>query len=202
MTRDASGRTAPGKNSFKKQQWDLREEALVEAAARLFVRKGYGRTTVEDVIDAVGISKPTFYGHFTSKESLAVRVIVSGLEKALARLEEFSATKPPGTAARAMIDWAIDNQSGPDGEPSFPGALAFFGHGGVLAAESKLTERLADLINKGQRDGTIGKVVQPHILSQTFRSILKDYMFFKDFGGDKSGVDKLKSDIKALLLGD
>ncbi|WP_370677267.1 TetR/AcrR family transcriptional regulator [Pleomorphomonas sp. PLEO] len=180
----------------------LREAALIEAAGHLFVQKGYEGTTIDDVIGAVGISKPTFYGHFASKEALAVRVIVSGLEKALARVEAFAAVLPPGEAARAMIEWAIDNQSGLDGEPSFTGALAFFGHDDVLAAESKLTERLADLINQGQQAGTIKKAAQPHILSRTFRSILKDDSFFNDLGGEKVSVANMKADIIAMLLGE
>lgn len=43
---------------------------LVEAAALLFRRKGYKNTTIEDVADMAGISKPTVYQYVKSKESL------------------------------------------------------------------------------------------------------------------------------------
>src|SRR5471032_2986078 len=119
MSQDTSERPARAKRSFKQEQLRHREDALVKAAGHLFSSKGYERTTIEDVIGFVGISKPTFYSHFASKEALAVKVIVSGLETALSQVEAFAATMPPGDAARAMIDWAIDNQSRPGGEPSF-----------------------------------------------------------------------------------
>ena len=171
------------------------------AAEHLFATRGYERTTIDDVIGIVGISKPTFYGHFSSKEALAAKVIVSGLEAAFSRLEAFAATMPPGDAARAMIEWAIDNQFGPDGKPTFSGALTFFDHEDVLAAENRLTERLAGLINKGQQDGTIEKVVDARILSRTFRSILKDNSFIEGASDSKIGVHDIKEGLKHLLLG-
>lgn len=198
---DTSAPPVPKKPSFKQQQLRHRERALVTAAGRLFAEKGYERTTVDDVIGAVGISKPTFYSHFPSKETLAVKVIVAGLETARSRIVAFAETMPPGEAARAMIDWAIDNQSGPDGEPTFSGALAFFDHEEVLAAESRLTARLAELINSGQQEGTIGKSVDANLLSRTFRSILKDNSFFDRSAEQKANVADLKNGLKRLLLG-
>jgi AcrR family transcriptional regulator len=193
--------SAPTKPSFKQQQLRHRERALVTAAGHLFAEKGYERTTIDDVIGVVGISKPTFYSHFPSKETLAVKVIVSGLEKAFSQVEQLAATMPPDEAARAMIDWAIDNQSGPNGEPTFSGALAFFDHEEVLAAETKLTERLAELINSGQQEGTIEKVVDARILSRTFRSILKDNSFFDGASDSEAEFSAIKSSLQLLLLG-
>ena len=100
-----------------------------------------------------------------------------------------------------MIDWAIDNQSGPDGEPTFSGSIAFFDHPEVLAAESRLTERLAELINQGQQEGTIKRVVSARLLSRTFRSILKDNSFFDKPGQMQQEIDAVKEDLKGLLLG-
>jgi AcrR family transcriptional regulator len=190
----------PKKTSFKQEQLRYREDALVKAAAQLFADKGYERTTIEDVIGVIGISKPTFYAHFASKEVLAIRVVVAGLEAALAQVEAFAATMPPGQAARAMIDWAVDNQAGANGEPSFSGALAFFDHPEVLAAETRLTERLAELINRGQQEGTIRKTVHPRVLSQVFRSVLKDNAFFLGSGTSRPDIAAIKSDLKNLLL--
>lgn len=201
MLQDTSERSVPKRPSFKQEQLRHRERALVAAAGHLFVTNGYERTTIDDIIGVVGISKPTFYSHFPSKEALAVKVIVSGVETALSRVEEFASTMPPGEAARAMIDWAIDNQFGPNGEPTFSGALAFFDHEEVLAAESRLTERLADLINRGQQEGTIGNVVDARLLSRIFRSILKDNSFFDASGDRKREAYEIKSGLKNLLLG-
>lgn len=196
---DTRRRSTPKRHSFKQEQLRHRERALIEAAAHLFAAKGYDGATIDDVVGAVGISKPTFYSHFAGKEALAIKVIVSRLEKALSHLEGFATSMPPGEAARAMIDWAIDNQVGSDCEPTFAGALNFFDHEEVLDAESKLTERLADLINRGQRDGTIKKRVSAKILAMTFRSIIKDNSFFGK-ENDQNYIDSLKTELRSLLL--
>src|SRR5271170_6287110 len=48
----------------------VRRLELVDLAQRLFMEKGYDRTTVNDVIDAAGVSKGAFYHHFRAKEDL------------------------------------------------------------------------------------------------------------------------------------
>jgi AcrR family transcriptional regulator len=47
-----------------------RRRELLDLAERLFLERGYERTTVNDVIDAAGVSKGAFYHHFRAKEDL------------------------------------------------------------------------------------------------------------------------------------
>lgn len=50
--------------------------ALIEdAATRLFAQKGYGATSVEDIVAAAGVSKPMLYRHFESKRELCVALL-------------------------------------------------------------------------------------------------------------------------------
>ena len=55
-----------------KQQGKTRRlrEQILEKAAQLFIQNGYDRATVQQVIDALGISKGAFYHYFSSKEEL------------------------------------------------------------------------------------------------------------------------------------
>ena len=43
---------------------------IVSAAWKLFYEQGYDRTTVDDIVEASGTSKGSFYHYFESKESL------------------------------------------------------------------------------------------------------------------------------------
>jgi AcrR family transcriptional regulator len=54
------------------EQNEQTRQAILTAAARLFVRKGYKGTRVADIIEEVGITPPVFYGHFPSKRDLFV----------------------------------------------------------------------------------------------------------------------------------
>ena len=48
----------------------VRRAEIVDSAQRLFLSRGYERTTVNDVIGATGLSKGALYHHFRSKEEL------------------------------------------------------------------------------------------------------------------------------------
>ena len=49
-------------------------EKILDAAAALFAEKGYQSTTLQDIIDATGLSKGAVYYHFRSKEEIARKV--------------------------------------------------------------------------------------------------------------------------------
>jgi AcrR family transcriptional regulator len=49
-----------------------KRDEIVEVAGQLFYEQGYGATGVAQIIEACGIAKGTFYGHFKSKEELGV----------------------------------------------------------------------------------------------------------------------------------
>jgi AcrR family transcriptional regulator len=50
-------------------------ERILESAQDLFYRQGYQATVVNQIISDAGVSKPTFYSHFPSKEELCVSTL-------------------------------------------------------------------------------------------------------------------------------
>lgn len=49
---------------------ELRKEAIMRTAEKLFFEKGYGDTSIQDILDAMSISKGGFYHYFDSKNAL------------------------------------------------------------------------------------------------------------------------------------
>jgi AcrR family transcriptional regulator len=47
-----------------------RREQLLRVALRAFARRGYHETSMNDVADAAGVTKPVLYQHFSSKREL------------------------------------------------------------------------------------------------------------------------------------
>lgn len=47
-----------------------RRDAIVNAAAAAFVEHGYGATSVDDIAERLGVSKPTLYYHVGGKQAL------------------------------------------------------------------------------------------------------------------------------------
>jgi TetR/AcrR family transcriptional repressor of nem operon len=50
-------------------------DKLLAAAVKCFHAQGYQGTSIEDIADAAGVFKGSFYNHFRSKEALAVLVV-------------------------------------------------------------------------------------------------------------------------------
>lgn len=46
---------------------ERRKQDFLKAAGELFARKGYTDTTIQDILDALGVSKGSFYHYFESK---------------------------------------------------------------------------------------------------------------------------------------
>src|SRR4051812_17115168 len=53
----------------------VRRRLIEEAATRLFAQRGYLATTVEDIVQAAGVTKPMLYRHFESKQELCVALL-------------------------------------------------------------------------------------------------------------------------------
>src|SRR6266581_146211 len=62
--------------------------AIREAAAALFLEKGYQGTSMDDVAGAAQISKQTIYTHFANKEELFADLVLGNAE----RVDEFVGT--------------------------------------------------------------------------------------------------------------
>ena len=51
------------KHSYKEIERQRREEDILHVAERLLLERGYGNLNMDELADAVGISKPTLYQH-------------------------------------------------------------------------------------------------------------------------------------------
>ena len=52
-----------------------RRTRIEQAATRLFAQRGFAATTVEDIVQAAGVTKPMLYRHFESKQELCVALL-------------------------------------------------------------------------------------------------------------------------------
>lgn len=63
------------KSSSRRLTAAERRPLIEEAATRLFAERGFAATTVEDIVQAAGVTKPMLYRHFESKQELCVAVL-------------------------------------------------------------------------------------------------------------------------------
>ncbi len=62
------------------KDYNERRQEILDAAQQLIYTKGYEQMTIQDILDAVQISKGTFYYYFVSKQSLLEALLDSIFE--------------------------------------------------------------------------------------------------------------------------
>jgi AcrR family transcriptional regulator len=71
----------------------VRRNEILDVAEDLFCTRGYARTSIQDIIDAVGIARGTLYHHFDSKSEVLGAVIERMLEGPVAKTERLLARR-------------------------------------------------------------------------------------------------------------
>ncbi len=83
-----AARTGPREHSREQPEEVSRRQPILRNAARLFSEKGYRGTTVDDIVQATGIAKGTFYIYFKSKEDLLIEVIKNLIAETVVEIED------------------------------------------------------------------------------------------------------------------
>jgi AcrR family transcriptional regulator len=188
---------------------------IARVAARLFARDGYEATSVRTIVEAAGVTKPTLYYHFGSKEGLAQAVLLMpmvALAEAMRSILD-SETDPVATVVRivgAHFEFCRDE---PDCARFFF-ALSFGPQGPDLMREVKgkmgaLPELLIEGVHRLAEAGLIapGRVVACATACRGMIVIaMMDFLYrdrHHDCGGD--GLDfggNLEAGLAERLVGD
>ncbi|MCG8358774.1 MAG: TetR/AcrR family transcriptional regulator [Kiloniellales bacterium] len=98
-----------------------RRDDLVKTAVELFYRHGYHATGIEKILTEAGVSKPTLYRHFDSKDELIVAALNRWDGESRAWLEGEMARR--GTTPREQILALFDTLGDWFREPGFQGCM-------------------------------------------------------------------------------
>ncbi len=79
---------------------DVLRERICSAASKLFIRRGFGATTMQDIADSLGISRPKLYYYFRDKGSILETLVSNVPVEAHRRAQSVIAAKNLGSQAR------------------------------------------------------------------------------------------------------
>jgi AcrR family transcriptional regulator len=68
-------RSEGSSHTAKRLPADRRRQQLLDVALRLFARQGFNATTMDDIAEAAGVTKPLLYQHFLSKRALYLELV-------------------------------------------------------------------------------------------------------------------------------
>lgn len=133
-------------------------QRLISIATTLFAKQGFDRTSVQEIVEAAGVTKGAMYHYFASKDDLLHEIYARLLRIQIERLERFAGTEGPAAkrvhgAAADVVVTTIDH---------LDDATIFFRSMHQLSAEKQRAvraerrhyhERFRTLIEEGQRAG-------------------------------------------------
>ncbi|MEV0276005.1 TetR/AcrR family transcriptional regulator [Streptomyces sp. NPDC050610] len=149
-------------------------QRLLAAATRLFADQGYDRTSVQEIVEAAGVTKGALYHYFGSKDDLLHEVYARLLRLQQERLDAIAGSAEPverrlREAAADVVVTTIDN---------LDDATIFFRsmhqlspekHKQVRAERRRYHERFRALIEEGQEAGVFSR--------ETPADLVVDYHF-------------------------
>ncbi|NPV87032.1 MAG: TetR/AcrR family transcriptional regulator [Anaerolineae bacterium] len=68
--------------TVKEEEHTLKRNEILDAAQRIIYARGYEQMSIQDILDALNISKGAFYHYFPSKQALLAAIIDRMLEEA------------------------------------------------------------------------------------------------------------------------
>ena len=81
--------------SLRERRQQLLREEILEAARALLSEKGYVAMSMDELAAQVGISKPTLYSHFATKDDIVIKTVVREMERFLALIESDAGGQSP-----------------------------------------------------------------------------------------------------------
>ena len=154
--------------SFKNQAFKLRENAILDAATAVLSQKGYDLMTMDDVAGMVGISKPSLYKHFKSKEELIGEALIRLLDGALEYVAALDAALSPLQKLSALLEWALRVRLG-GGLPFLPSTSPhvrdmLIRNVKYMLRIMKLNRQLEALVKLAQQQGQLNRELPTDVI--------------------------------------
>ncbi|MEH2557607.1 AcrR family transcriptional regulator [Bradyrhizobium algeriense] len=180
----------------------VKRNAVLREATRIIARKGFHNTSLDDVAEALQVSKGTLYNYVTDKLEILFECHMMSLDMGLQAAAFAEKHGTTGYAKlrlnlRAYIRW--QNQAlGAGGVTSDVTALRPADRRKVIARRDEIEDRLVSFIEEGIEDGTIRRV-DPKLAVFTFMGAVTNVQSWYSPKG-RLGLDKIADGMVDLLM--
>lgn len=141
---------------------DSKRQRIFEAAGPLFERFGYKKTTVEEICQAAGMSKRTFYELFQDKADLFMEITQDGMNRAAEQWEE---DLPPDMDPLGRLNSLIDY---------YPKMITEYPSFRVIIEEPDLWRKFSEKLDEIrfiQIGGTVHTILKEGVAEGQFREM-------------------------------
>ncbi|HEX4108465.1 MAG TPA: TetR/AcrR family transcriptional regulator [Solirubrobacteraceae bacterium] len=153
--------SSPPANPALRARYDRRRAQVVAAAARVFAERGYHATSMQDLIEATGLTAGGLYHYISGKDALLVAICDELMEPLLEQAHEIVAEPAPADVhLRELVRAWVAHV-----ERSRDHMLVFMQERHVLERDPRwrhvrrqrkeFEELLADVLERGEREGVL-----------------------------------------------
>ncbi|MBN1202892.1 MAG: TetR/AcrR family transcriptional regulator [Anaerolineae bacterium] len=152
---------------YQQKQWNARQQAILEALETLSAKQGFASVTMDDLAEAVGISKATLYQHFDSKDAMLVHLMTQHSDRFIDWLVT-TADQPPVERLRRVMHYLMEGHILPlrglinlgreDVLPIFRSSAP------LVRRHEQIIDLLAAIVRQGQTGGQIAPDLAPHVI--------------------------------------
>jgi TetR/AcrR family fatty acid metabolism transcriptional regulator len=179
---------------------------ILDAAVRVFARKGFHATRVSEVAKAAGVADGTIYLYFKSKDALLVSLFEHHVERLLAFLQKELPHAPTSTAKLKRI---VEIQLGLlEGERDLAQVITI-----ILRQSTKLMKEyaapkfmayldaIARVVAEGQAVGELRKDVSPHLAARAIFGALDGIAMTWALGkAERGGLLRAAGQLAEIIL--
>lgn len=178
------------------------EETIVKitsVASTLFISKGYDNTSIQDIINGVGMSKGAIYHHFKSKEDILHAILHAHGEEVVRRIHAYLKENQSLTAKdklRGILrkNWGYIESHQLEDMMLSQNQNAPFILGSLQVSLKSSAPLIADIIQEGRSDGSLS-VQYPEECSEVFFLLIN---FWCDPVLIEGSIDDLERRLKFL----
>jgi AcrR family transcriptional regulator len=162
--------------SLRERRRQLLYDEILTAVGEMLSEKGYSAMSMDELAARVGISKPTLYSIFPTKEDLLVETVVHGMDRVAAEIQADQTPRSPLQQLMFILRTVIQMQVSKGALTPRPWSPEVFQ---LICMREEVVERmrsneavLIDLIRQGIMAGEINRMLDPVLILRTFFAIL------------------------------
>ena len=183
-----------------------KRERILDAAVRVFAKKGFHATRVSEVAKAAGVADGTIYLYFKSKDELLVSLFEDRVERLLAFLQR---ELPSSVGAAGKLRRIIELQLGlMEGERDLAEVVTV-----IVRQSTKLMKEyaapkfnayldaIAAVVQDGQTSGELRSDVSPHVAARAIFGALDGITMTWALGkADRGGLVRASGQLAEMVL--
>jgi AcrR family transcriptional regulator len=192
----------------KEKEKVARIEGILSAAKRVFSRKGYEATTVEDIALEAGFGKASLYFYFKTKKEVFLSLIKDGLEGQRKLLKEImnsqlSNVERLEAVLSKMFEYVRENREfmrivHSESQKLYATTLREV-RSYIIKEHRKTMEGIASIVRDGIKSGEFRKV-EPTLAAASFMGIIRSVIFNWFVKDEKTLPDRYKPMVMDIFL--